>query len=86
MTTDKDKQVLEIMKFVQIFRNAFTKCFLKYQKRERLYGESWRTCNITFLEERLLREIEEYKESKSRDELVDIANLCFMIIERREKN
>ena len=74
---------MSVREFANMFQTAFLKCCAKYTIRERIYQDSWKTCNITYLEERLLKEIEEYKDSKSVDELVDIANFCFMIIERR---
>ena len=60
-------------------------CYDKYSRRERIYQDSWKTCNISYLRERLMQEIEEYKESKSTDNLVDIVNFCLMIIERTEE-
>ena len=76
---------MRIREFTSMFHNAFLKCYDKYSRRERIYQDSWKTCNITYLKERLMHEIEEYKESNSIDELVDIVNFCLMIIERSEE-
>ena len=76
---------MRIREFTGMFHRAFLKCYDKYSRRERIYQDSWKTCNITYLEERLIHEIEEYKEFKSIDELVDIVNFCLMIIERRSE-
>jgi len=71
--------------FERMFSSAITECYHKYMIRRRLYGDSWQTCNISYLQERLMKEIEEYKETKSKDELVDITNFCLMLIERSEE-
>ena len=86
---------MRIREFTSMFHNAFLKCYDKYSRRERIYQDSWKTCNITYLEERLTHKIEEYKESKlileeyreskPTDILVDIVNFCLMIIERRSE-
>jgi len=69
--------------FEKMFSNAITECYEKYKTRKRLYGDSWKNCNISYLNKRLIQEFEEYKVFKTKDELVDIVNFCLMLIERR---
>ena len=49
-------------------------------------GDSWVTCDITFLKGKLREEIAEYYgeegSMKSAKELVDIANVCMMLYHR----
>lgn len=78
-------EFLSLQDFERMFSNAITECYEKYKTRRRIYGDSWQTCNISYLQERFKKEIEEFKESKSKDELVDIANFCLMLIERSEE-
>lgn len=59
---------------------------LKLDLNQEEKGDSWVTCDITFLEGKLREEIAEYyKEEgsmKSTRELVDIANICMMLYHR----
>ena len=49
-------------------------------------GDSWVTCDIEFLEDKLLEEIEEYLSAKKhvdkKEEAIDIANICMMLYNR----
>jgi len=76
---------ISLQDFERMFSNAITECYEKYKMRLRIYGDSWKICNISYLQERLRQEFEEYKAFKSKDELVDIANFCLMLIERSEE-
>jgi hypothetical protein len=46
-------------------------------------GDSWNCCDLRFLENKLIEEINEYHEEKKplakAEELVDIANICMML-------
>ena len=49
-------------------------------------GDSWVTCDIEFLEDKLLEEIKEYLSTKKhidrKREVIDIANVCMMLYNR----
>ena len=55
-------------------------------KHEKTKGDSWKTCDIEFLENKLIEEFEEYQESKDKHELIDIANICMFLFNRKLKN
>jgi len=59
---------------------------LKLDTNQKKKGDSWVTCDVKFLEEKLRGEITEYYEEegsmKSAQELVDIANVCMMLYHR----
>jgi predicted house-cleaning noncanonical NTP pyrophosphatase (MazG superfamily) len=42
-------------------------------------GSSWKTCHPEFLIEKLKEEVGEYMLSKNKKELIDIANICWML-------
>jgi len=42
-------------------------------------GDSWKTCDIDFLQTRLEDEVQEYKQFEDFSELLDIANFCMML-------
>lgn len=75
---------------VQDFAEAMEK---KLAEKDAEYGTTWTTCSIEFLYDRLMREIEEFKEEyhgvpvfieteESIKELVDIANVAMMLYHR----
>lgn len=71
------------------FKKAIDECRAKYEKKRNKYGDSWKTIDIDTLWGNLdleLRELEEASKSNKavRDELVDVANLCLMLLERTE--
>lgn len=45
--------------------------------------DSWLSCDMEYLEYTLMGEIEEYNESGDKDELIDIANMCMMLYNRK---
>lgn len=56
----------------------------KYKEKLPIYGKSWKIMDKEILRNRLLQEIEEYKQSTRNsinecDELIDIANICMML-------
>lgn len=50
-------------------------------KHQKMKGDSWKTCDIEFLEDKLSEEMTEYVFSKCEDkaELIDIANVAMML-------
>ena len=79
------KTFLEIERMVNRLK---TNMLYQLMKKSEKYGTSWKTCDIQFLRKRLHGEIEEWEKICSKDdfkeikELIDIANVCAMIIER----
>ena len=56
------------------------------QEHDPIKGDTWKYCQIGFLEHKLEEEIEEYKHGgRNPDELIDIANICMMLWNRRQK-
>ena len=59
---------------------------LKLDLNQDRKGDSWATCDIEFLEDKLLGEIKEYldesKHGKKSRELIDVANICMMLYHR----
>lgn len=53
------------------------------KRHEKAKGDSWKTCDITFLENKLIEECNEWAETKDKHELVDIANICMMLFNRK---
>ena len=45
----------------------------------------WATCDLTYLERKLLEEIIEYLKDGREGELVDISNFCMMLWNRKEE-
>jgi len=45
-------------------------------------GDSWKTCEISFLKNKLGEEYEEFIETVRPSELIDIANICMMLHHR----
>ena len=48
-------------------------------------GDSWKFCDLKFLEDKLDKEYNEWIESKNENELIDIANICMMLFFRKNK-
>lgn len=48
-------------------------------------GDSWKTCDLKFLEEKLKEEITEYFEDGITHELIDIANMAMMLWNRKKE-
>lgn len=68
---------------LNMFSNAM---HIALEKHEPKKEDSWVRCNIEFLEDALLHEIEEYKNTNNPyekvQELADIANFCMMLYHR----
>lgn len=62
---------------------------LKLNINQEKKGDSWVTCDIKFMEDKLMEEINEYYaekgDMKRAKELVDIANICMMLYHRHMK-
>jgi len=54
--------------------------------RETVYGDSWKTENITFLDQRLNTKLNEFKLTKNPDKLISLANLAMLLYVRMNKN
>ena len=54
--------------------------------RENVYGDSWKTENITFLDQRLNTKLNEFKLTKNPDKLISLANLAMLLYVRMNKN
>lgn len=58
------------------------------QKHDAVKGDTWKFCPVDFLEKKLEEETREYIDApcRVRDpmELVDIANICMMLYNRRK--
>jgi len=58
----------------------------KMSIKRKQYGDSWLTCDIEFLRDRLAGEIKEYENAfthrEEMGELVDMANCCMMLYNR----
>lgn len=57
----------------------------KYNDKVQQYGDSWKYCEIEFLDNRLTGEFVEYVKSGNPKELLDIANVCWMIYARKKE-
>jgi len=56
----------------------------KLRKHDAERGNSWKTCDAGFLQNRLSQELREYTRSGDRKELTDIANFCMFLWWREE--
>ena len=65
-------------KAVETFGGYMLMYMDKHQKNK---GDSWKTCDIEFLEDKLQEEMAEYTRSNCEDkaELIDIANIAMML-------
>lgn len=68
------------------FNSFIEKMKLKLDLNQEEKGDSWATCDINFLENKLLEEIKEYldeqRHGRKSEELADIANVCMMLYHR----
>ena len=59
---------------------------LVLDKHQEAKGNSWVSCNIQFLEDKLKEEFEEYQKERKplakAEELVDLANIAMMLYDR----
>ena len=67
-------------KVVEVFAGYMLDVMNKHQQMK---GDSWKTCNLGFLEGKLHEEFAEYADSGDKRELVDIANICMMLYHRK---
>ena len=63
-----------------LFVMAMETTLSRHQKKK---GDSWKTCDIEFLENKLIEEFEEYQKTRNKHELVDIANICMFLFNRK---
>lgn len=52
---------------------------LKLKKRDEDYGDSWKSCSVSFLKTKLLEEVMEALASGDMDEYVDVANVAMFL-------
>lgn len=69
--------------FTLRFYHALQQCKEKYDRKIMVYKDSWKTANLSYLEDKLLNEAAEFIQERSDDHLVDIVNFALMILERR---
>ncbi len=70
--------------------NAFDSFTMKMrnvlEENEKKKGNSWASCDLQFLLDKLDEEVKEFKEAKrpmqKAEELVDVANICMMLYHR----
>ena len=72
------------MGFNEDFLRVIMDCKKKYDSKLSIYGESWKTCNLDFLRNRLDGEYKEWtnEETNEYDELIDIINVALMTAKR----
>ena len=51
-------------------------------KRHEKKGDSWKTCDVEFLKNKLYEEFDVWVNSGDKHELIDIANICMMLFNR----
>jgi len=61
--------------FIKEMDNALT-------ERNNVYGDSWKHQDISFLENRLLAKVNEYKLTKHHKKLISLSNLAMMLYVR----
>lgn len=71
---------IEMDNDIGTFAIAMESQMKKHQKKK---GNSWKWVNIKFLEDKLDEEYAEWKKSGDKHELVDIANICMMLFNRK---
>jgi len=62
------------------------KMVVAIKDREKVYGDTWKTENITFLDQRLNTKLNEYKLTKNPEKLISLANLAMLLYTRIKKN
>ena len=66
--------------------NGFAKKMsVAIKDREQVYGDSWKTENITFLDQRLNTKLNEFKLTKNPEKLISLANLAMLLYVRMNK-
>jgi predicted house-cleaning noncanonical NTP pyrophosphatase (MazG superfamily) len=74
----------------EAFEQFIKEMKLKLDQNQDKKGDSWVTCDMNFLENKLLEELHEYYDAEShmskRRELIDVANVCMMLATRHFGN
>ena len=83
-----DEQIFA--EFRQMFAEVTEDCLLVLQKHI-VKGDSWKTCDINFLQRKVIEEFEEWRldaENRCNDqrELLDLINMCVMLLKRHERD
>jgi predicted house-cleaning noncanonical NTP pyrophosphatase (MazG superfamily) len=68
----------------QGLQSFYAQMIQKIQQNEVEKRDSWVRCDLKSLEFALSEEIREYNESEKIEELVDIANICMMLYNRKK--
>ena len=64
---------------IKLFAEEMEKIMKEHDSKK---GDSWKTCDIDFLVDKLGTEIKEWIDSAKHEELVDISNICMMLWNR----
>lgn len=72
------------MGFNEHFLSVLVSCKKKYNSKLKEYGESWKTCDLDFLRNRLDGEYREWtnEDTNEYEELIDIINISLMLAKR----
>lgn len=65
---------------IELFAMAMETTMSRHDKEK---GNSWKWCDIEFLKDKLLEEFDELQKTGDKHELVDIANVCMMLFNRK---
>ena len=77
MVMFKDERLKE---FVTQMSNAM-------EKREKVYGDTWKTMDVRFLEQRMTSKYNEFKLTKNPSKLVSLVNLAMLLnVRMKEEN
>jgi len=75
--------------FMGFFKEVLREAELVYQTHEPEKGDSWRTCDIQFLEDKLADEVREVQNATLVDgkfkEILDVINIALMLGVRLDK-
>jgi len=78
-----NKQLNALDRDVEKFAEAMTLVLSEHADEK---GDSWKRCDIAFLQAKLQEEVKEYQDAsgsfRKAQELVDIANFCMMLYHR----
>ena len=68
---------------VKVYESSYEK-YVKSKNEKNKYWRPWKHFDIEFLEKRLDGEIKEYKESKEKEELLDIINFAVFLYLKKD--
>lgn len=71
-----------MLSFVITFNKAIRRCKDKFDFRRKDYGDSWKTCDTSYLKKRLSQEYDAWCSDEAINNLVDIVNFGLMILQR----